>query len=73
MEMDPRIQMTRIQKRRNAAIDSQITRNDSIDNIRDTNTSGYRSMHLTQIFRYGLGSNKKYRVGDQGGTPVVTE
>jgi len=73
MKIDPSIQITRIKKRRDTAIGGQIASNDSIDNIRETNTSGYRSMHLTQIFRYGLGSKKKYRIGDQGGTPTVTE
>ena len=32
MEMDPEIQIARMQKRRNAAIDSQISNSNSIDN-----------------------------------------
>lgn len=69
--MDPSIQISRIQKRRNVAINSQISNSNSIEDVNDTTVSGYRSMHLTQLFRYGLGSNRQYRVGDQGGTPMV--
>jgi len=71
MEMDPEIQVARMQKRRNVAIDSQISNSNSIDNVKDTTISGYRSMHLTQLFRYGLGSKLQYRIGDPG-PPIVT-
>lgn len=69
--MNPDIQRTRLKKRRDDAIEDQVNLSNSIENVRGTNISGYRSMHLTQIYRYGIGTSKEYRVGDQGTTPVV--
>lgn len=69
--MDSDIQIARLKKRRDAAIEDQVNLSNSIDNVRETHISGYRSMHLTQIYRFGIGTSKEYRVGDQGTTPVV--
>lgn len=53
-----------IRKEMNEKVTSGLTLTNSVDNMRETTISGYRSTHASQTFRFGLASSYIYVIGD---------
>ncbi len=68
--------LERMEKQRRFDIDSSIGKTQSIENVMQTTVNGYRSLHMNQMYRFGLnnivtGRNSSYVVGQAGGSNRV--
>jgi len=53
-----------IRKEIDGKVQSGLTMTNSMNNMRETTISGYRSTHASQVFRFGLASSNIYVIGD---------